>query len=208
MWARGSSLIGVKEAKGTLQSSRTDIFDVIRGAVSSNQKAYAIYSLGVSLLPFFHATKDFLNVSFNHVSECEEYMASLKQFKVFGAIAYYVKALGFKFRSENVRAALECLAEEFERAEDPLDLASDGRMQSIVHAIKNWTPVIKDRKLKKEVVEKWAEKVMDILTVEYAKEDADFKVIWILVHTDEECHGYNVWLTSHPGVEGVRVEAV
>jgi hypothetical protein len=178
IWARGSSFTAVKEAKGTMQWSRIDVFDVIRGAVTSNQKAYAIYSLGVSLLPFFHATKGLLKVSFN-ASETKEYIASLKQFKIFGVIAYYVKALGFKFRSDTLKAGLEVLAQEFETSEDPLDLASDCKMQSIIQAIRNWTPVIKDKKIGREVAEKWGEKIIDLLMVEYAREgDSGFKV-WI-----------------------------
>lgn len=163
MWAKKSQVTKVKENPGTRASSRTDLYDVIRGAVKTDRLTRAIISFAASLLPFFKPNKDTVNCVFA-TSQMMSYQPILVSNPVFQPMALFLQRIGFDFKSELV-PHVEKLSESFMENNDPLAINNDPGFNSVLSSLSGWKPI----RMGKEDHDRLIHKLEQQILVEYAR---------------------------------------
>lgn len=175
IWARGSSIASVKERPGTRQEGRASTWQTIRNAVRNNKRAEALHSFGISLLPFFNPDKDAIkaleSLSFNIVTP-DKYVEGIGPYKIFWALAFYCDRLDFKFRDE-LGVGIKDMATQFEQSSGIITSADDAAIDAIQTSIRKWQPNIGKGTITIERAKKMAEDVVNMMYVEYARENDD-----------------------------------
>ena len=93
MWAQGTEVTGVKEAKGTRSTNRVDPKMSIQMAMRNQRDVDAITSFAVCLIPFFKPDKHLNQAT---ISSPKQYIDLIMQNRALRAMAWYLKQVQYK----------------------------------------------------------------------------------------------------------------
>lgn len=139
-----------------------------------------LLSFSIELLPFFDPISDDLGQYDKAVysaapTETQPYLKVISKDRVFQALAWYTIAVGMAFRSAALETGLRQMAHMF-KTEQYSTLGTEISLRGIHHAIANWRPEVKGKCIAKDKAERMATDVVNILVVEYARQDDRFEV--------------------------------
>jgi hypothetical protein len=170
-----STVTSVKEPKGTRGINRVDICNEIRKGVNTKAQTDAIVSFAVNLLPFFQPDPAIISTTFS-LTQCGDYLRTIRSNKTFSALCYYLKAMDFEFKSE-LKEELERMGREFAVSKDPLHLNNDPGLNTIISSIRNWRPTRGAVKVNSNTL---AEQLEPVILIACAKNlSAEFEVFQI-----------------------------
>jgi hypothetical protein len=169
----------IKERPGTRQEARVSTLQTIRNALANSKRSDALHSFAIALLPFFEPDKELVkrleSLSFS-MTMADAYVKGIEPHKFFGALAFYCLKVGFKFRDE-LDLGLKELASKFEGSSGIVTMVSDSGLNAIQIAIHKWLPNVGKTTVTATRAKMMAEDVINMMFVEYARENDDgFKV--------------------------------
>lgn len=140
----------------------------------------AIVSFSIALLPFFDPISNDVGqydktIFSSAPIDTEHYLEVISKDRVFQALAWYTIAVGMAFRSEALATGLQTMAKSFV-TDGYAASGTEISLRGIHTAIANWRPEVKGKRITKEKAEKMATNVVNMLVVEYAREDEKFEV--------------------------------
>jgi hypothetical protein len=140
----------------------------------------AIVSFTIALLPFFDPIeadiKKYETTHFgNNDKETSDYLEVFAKDRVFRSLAWYCLTVGMSFRNPTLLHGLTKMAKAFatEPAGDP---GVETSLRGIHHAITSWRPFVNGKQISKATVGNMAQAVVNMLLVEYARNDPAFDV--------------------------------
>lgn len=159
---------------------RPSVLATIGSACPSPKAQTAIVSFTVALLPFFDPIeveiKKYESVTFGpNAAETTSYVDTFAKDRVFRSLAWYCLTVGMSFRTSTLSHGLTKMAETF-AMEQTSDARIESTLRGIHHSIASWRPFVQGKQIPKETAVNMAQSVVNMLLVEYAREDVAFEV--------------------------------
>jgi len=146
MWAQDPLYYGIKSKRGEPINDRITAGTAIASAAHNRRSERGLYSLAISLLPFFKPSKtsreslenpDAL-ISGNDVNQ---YLNLLEHEPIFAILAYFCIVTRYRV-GIRTRGTISKLAEEFRNRGEPIQVATSGAVADMTAALERFRPKV------------------------------------------------------------------
>jgi len=155
MWGPDLKFSGVKSKRGEPINERVTAGSALSAAAHNRRHERGLYSLAISLLPFFKpskASRDALEnpEALTKTTDPKEYAALLKPEPIFSALANFCIITRFRVGGR-VRSAIDDLANDFKDRSNPIQIVESGPVADFLSALQKFKPNVFDNATKKHV---------------------------------------------------------